>query len=197
MTAMSLKIKTKIIQILFIFFPRVPERWHKYTPLRSFPLDVKCVSFPKFKLTVILERRNAPLHFQICALGLYSEFRIFWIYLCSISDNIYLQELFIALITLLLIFPILAYKTMLLASITYSHLVSHVGLYFRTVVILIINPHILFSLNLSFSRMADQNYVCQFKSTLGGSCRGTLERLLYSRKIHFACPSVIPVIILT
>lgn len=143
--------------------------------------------FSKFRLTVTLERRNASLRFQTCVLGLYCEFRIFWIHLDSISDSIYLQELFIALITHSLIFPILAYKTILLAYIIYSHLVSHVGLYFCTVVILITIPCILFSLNLSFFSMADQNYVCQFKSTLGGSCTGpSMPPLFHEDTFHMS-----------
>lgn len=95
-TAVSLKIKSKWSRSCSSPFSRVSERSHKHVSLRSFLLKVKC--FSKFKLIGILERSNVFFIFFHVS-GLYCEFGIFWIHLYSVSDSIYLQELFIAVIT--------------------------------------------------------------------------------------------------
>lgn len=104
-TAASLKIKLKWSRSCSSPFSRASER--SQSSSLKFPTEHEMHSFSKLNHTggcwkgTIGHCRVWALFFlfQVCVLGLCCKFRIFRICLCSTPDSIYLQGLFIALVT--------------------------------------------------------------------------------------------------
>lgn len=90
-TAVSLKIKSKLSRSCSSPFSRVSERSHKHVSCKSFLQNVKC--FSKFKLTGILEKCKVfffQVMSQVSIVNLGSSGSICTVYQIVLTSKIYL-----------------------------------------------------------------------------------------------------------